>query len=80
METAPSDSRAKDLNEKKTAENNHEDTRAWVKRTFYEKSVKEGGLRGELEIAKTKEKWRALELLNKVERTKIKEFLRLAKE
>ena len=70
MESAPSDRRSKDLNEKRAGENNHEDTRAWVERTFYKNSGKASGLGGGTESVKTSEKWRALELLNRVEKNK----------
>ena len=59
------------LNGENDVELTEENTRAWVQRTFYKNSNKEDCLGGK--TWKESQKWRALDLLNKVERIKRRE-------
>ena len=67
---ASHDARPCVLNGENDVELVEEDTGAWVQRTFYKNSNKEGYLGGKTRKGKSGEKWRALDLLNKVERIK----------
>ena len=61
-----------ETHEEKSAENKQEGTREWVQRTFFEEHSKIGGPGGEIRAEKCHERWRAVELLNKVERNKLR--------
>ena len=60
------------IHKERSMENNQEETRDWVERTFYKEPSKIGGLGGKIEVEKIGAKWRAVELLNRVERIKLK--------
>ena len=58
------------LNGENDVELVEDDTWAWVQRTFYENFNKKGCLGGKKRTEKNGEKWKAIDLLNKVERVK----------